>query len=80
MPENRRQETWLRISSNGGDHNIQLSYSVPRQRAPRVGLPDLQEWLSQFMGEVRLEHLLRIAMPLLIIFFLTYCSSFPIPL
>ena len=71
MPENSRQHTTLSISSNGGDHTINLAYQVPRQRQ-RHELPDLQEILLTFFQQLNPRYLVTIGIFLVFIINLAF--------
>jgi len=71
MPENSRQHTTLSISSNGGDHTINLAYQVPRQRQ-RHELPDLQEILLTFFQQLNPRYLVTIGILLVFIINLAF--------
>jgi len=74
MPENSRQQTTLSISSNGGDHTINLAYQVPRQQRQRE-LPDLQEILLTFFQYVNPRYLVTVGILLFFVINLTFCHD-----
>jgi serine/threonine protein kinase len=74
MPENSRQQTTLSISSNGGDHTINLAYQVPRRQRQRE-LPDLQEIVLTFFQHVNPRYLITVGILLFFIINLTFCRD-----
>jgi serine/threonine protein kinase len=74
MPENSRQQTTLSITSNGGDHTIDLAYQVPRQQRQRE-LPDLQEILLTFFQYVNPRYLVTVGILLFFVINLTFCHD-----
>jgi serine/threonine protein kinase len=74
MPENSRQQTTLSITSNGGDHTINLAYQVPRQQRQRE-LPDLQEILLTFLRHVNPRYLVTVGILVVFILNLTLCHD-----
>ncbi|MEA2080560.1 MAG: serine/threonine-protein kinase [Pseudomonadota bacterium] len=74
MPENSRHQTTLSISSNGGDHSINLAYQAPRQQRQHQ-LPDLQELLLTFFQHVNPRHLVTLGILLFFIINLTFCHD-----
>jgi len=74
MPENSRQQTTLTLSSNGGNHSVELAYQVPRQRRQRE-LPDLQQIVLTFIRHVNPRYLVTVAILVLLIVNLTFCHN-----
>lgn len=74
MPENSRQQTTLTLSSNGGNHTVELAYQVPRQRRQR-GLPDLQQIVLTFIRHVNPCYLVTVGILVLFIANLTFCHN-----
>jgi hypothetical protein len=74
MPENSRQQTTLTLSSNGGNHTVELAYQVPRQRRQR-GLLDLQQIVLTFIRHVNPCYLVTVGILVLFIANLTFCHN-----
>ena len=74
MPENSRQQTTLTLSSNGGNHTVELAYQVPRQRRQRE-LPDLRQIVLTFIRHVNPRYLVTIGILVLLIVNLTFCHN-----
>jgi hypothetical protein len=74
MPENSRQQTTLSISSNGGDHTINLAYQVPRRQRQQE-MPDLQEILLTFFQHVNPRYLVTVGILLFFIINITFCHD-----
>ena len=74
MPPNSRQQTRLTIVTNGGEHSINLSYQVPRQKQQHQ-LPDLQGILLTFLQQVNPRYLFTVVVLVIFIVNLTFCSS-----
>jgi hypothetical protein len=74
MPENSRQQTTLTLSSNGGNHTVELAYQVPRQRRQRE-LPDLQQIVLTFIRHVNPRYLVTVGILVLFVANLTVCHN-----
>lgn len=73
-PENSRQQTTLTLSSNGGNHTVELAYQVPRRRRQRE-LPDLQQIVLTFIRHVNPRDLVTVGILVSFIVNLTFCHN-----